>query len=715
MATVESSISRLQEQPLSGGPAPNSTLPPDGDGDMLGRQRAEAALRESEARFRHLFESLTSGFALHEIILDGAGQPSDYRFLEVNPAFEAITGLSAPDLIGRTVREVMPTIEAVWIERYGEVATTGEPAQFHSYSGELGRHYRITAYCPERGRFAVICDDITVIQHYEEQLRAAAAVFEHTRDGVAITDTEGRITAVNRSFCEITGYGETEVIGRNPRLLQSGRHDAAFYAGMWSGLTGNGFWHGEIWNKRKNGEIYPEWLTLSAIRNEAGQTERYIGVFTDISRVKAADAKLEFTSYHDPVTALPNRTLLDIRHQQTVERARRHKHRLALLVVDFGGTGQPLPDPALIAIAKAFRARLREEDLLARIGHDEYAILMNEVGSATDPAILANALLGTLDAPFATAGGEPLRVKASIGISIWPDEGKDPAMLMRNASTAVYLAKARGTRNFRYYTESLTTSAQQRVGLEAALRKAIDCGELALHYQPLIDARNARVIGAEALLRWNDPQQGQIEPPRFLPIAENSGLIGAIGAWTMRTACAQMKAWRKAGRAPQSLSINLSPREFALGDVAARLGEALAENDLDPSCLEIEIAEPALTDLAPDSLRMLERLIALGVRLTIDNCGVGTTSVGLLRRFPIRRFKIARSIVAGLAVGSPASGVAATIVAIAHSMQASVIAVGVEKPAQLEIVAGLGCDGYQGFLFDPPLLAADFPEPGNEL
>jgi diguanylate cyclase (GGDEF)-like protein/PAS domain S-box-containing protein len=685
--------------------------------ELTARKQAEANLRASESRFRRLFESMTSGFALHEIVLDAEGKPCDYRFIEVNPAFEAITGLARADTVGRCVRELLPDIEPHWIERYGAVALTGDCQQFDDFSSDLGRQYRVTVYRPEPQQFAVIVDDITALRRHEESLRQAATVFEQTRDGVAITDASARIIAVNRAFSKITGYSSEEVVGRNTSLLKSGHHDAAFYAAMWEQLTGRGFWEGEVCNRRKNGEHYPQWLTISAVLNERNEIERYIGVFTDISRIRNAEAHAEFIAYHDALTRLPNRSLLNIRYQHALDRARRHDHKLALLILDLDlfrnindSLGHEFGDRLLVAITERFKSRLRDEDTLARLHGDEFAVLMEDVEVAADAAVVARDLLKALEAPFRIGSADDIYIGASIGISISPDDGCDPALLMRNADTAVNLAKAQGRKTFCFYTESLTTLALERMRLESSLRKAIELEHLVLHYQPLIEARTGAVIGSEALVRWPDPEQGMIAPMRFIPVAEDCGLIAPLGAWVLLTACRQMKAWLDAGRPLRTIAVNVSPRQFFLQDVPELVRQTLADTGLDARFLELEITEGILIEHGERAVAILKRLRELGVRLSIDDFGTGYSSLSYLKRFPIDKLKIDRSFVRDITSDANAAEIASTIIAMARSLQLSVLAEGVETPAQLAFLERHGCEYYQGYFFSRPVAAAQFPE-----
>ena len=556
---------------------------------------AESALRASELRFRRLFVSMTSGFALHEIILDGEGRPCDYRFLDVNPAFEAITGLARQDIVGRCVSVVLPQLEAHWIERYGAVALTGDCAQFDDFSSDLDRHYRVTAYCPEAGQFAVICDDVTAM-----------------RD---------------------------------------------------------------------------------------------------------AEARAEFIAYHDTLTHLPNRTLLNIRYQHALDRAQRHAKKLALLIIDLDlfknindSLGHEFGDRLLIAVSERFRSRLRDEDTLARLHGDEFALLIEDVEAAADAAVLARDLLRALEQPFRVGDADDIYLGASIGICISPDDGSDPAILLRNADTAVNLAKQQGRKTFRFYTESLTTQALERMSLESRLRKAIEACQLILHYQPLIEASRGAVIGAEALLRWPDPEQGMIAPARFIPVAEDSGLIAPLGAWVLAAACRQMKAWLDAGRNLRTIAVNLSPRQFLLQDVPELIRRTLAETGLDARFLELEITESILIERGEAAVAILKRIRQLGVRLSIDDFGTGYSSLSYLKRFPIDKLKIDQSFVRDITHNAGAAEIVSTIIAMGRSLKLSVLAEGVETPAQLAFLEHHGCDYYQGYLFGRPVAAEHFPE-----
>ncbi len=423
-------------------------------------KRAAADVRMSEEGLRGLFTSMTCGFAVQEILFAADGTPSDYRFLDVNPAFEAIAGLTRMHIVGRRVSEVLPGIEPHWIDRFAAVAMSGDYAQYDDFTSDLGRRYRVTAYRPSSGCCAAIFDDITALWRAEETIRRAATVFEHSREAILITDAAARIVAVNGAFSEITGYSSEEAIGQSAGMLRSGHHGPTFYAALWSELSENGFWQGEICNRRKNGETYLQWLTITAIVNQAGETERYIGVFTDITRFLDVGTRVEFIACYDTLTRLPNRTLLNIHFEHALSKAEMMSSKLALLILDIDHFkevnerfGYECGDRLLIAVGERIKSRLRDGDTLAHLHGNAFAILMEEVDIAADAAVLARDLLEVLATPFRIGSADDVQIAASIGISVSPDDGNTPAILLRNAEAAVHKVKAQGRGVFRFHAE----------------------------------------------------------------------------------------------------------------------------------------------------------------------------------------------------------------------------------------------------------------------
>jgi diguanylate cyclase (GGDEF)-like protein/PAS domain S-box-containing protein len=552
---------------------------------------------------------------------------------------------------------------------------------------------------------------------HEDKLRLSDAVIKSTHDGVVITDLERTILHINPSFKEITGYSPEEALGQTPKLLYSQRHDEAFYQQLWKSVNECGYWQGEIWNRRKNGEIYPEWLTLSAVRDENGEVVNYVGVFSDISKVKQVEEKLERLAHYDALTNLPNRLLLQSRLKHAIEQARRDNRQLAVLFLDLDrfkqvndSLGHVAGDELLQIVAKRFRRRLREVDTLARLGGDEFVILLEQLKDAKDAANVAQILINLIKEPIYLSNGKEVYVGASVGISIFPEDGQEAEELIRNADTAMYQAKEQNRGTYHLYTEAMTRRVEQKLDMEARLRSALTRNELVIHYQPLVSISNSQCSGVEALVRWNDPQEGKlIAPGDFISLAEETGLILPLGDWVLRTACRQMKAWQDAGLALETLAINLSPTQFKQPDIDARIAACLRESGLRASCLELEITESAIMDQGPDAVAKLTELKRLGVRLAIDDFGTGYSSLAYLKDFPIDKLKIDQSFVREILTNPAAAEIVAIIITMAKTLNLESLAEGVEFAEQLGFLKSRGCDSCQGYFFSRPVPAESIP------
>jgi len=549
----------------------------------------------------------------------------------------------------------------------------------------------------------------------EERLEQAAAVFRSTREGVVITDVHQRITMVNQAFTEISGYTEAEVIGQSPAMLGSGRHDSAFYDAMWGSLQESGYWQGEIWNRRKSGEVYPELLSITAVNDERGHPAHYVGVFADISTIKHSESQIEFLAHHDPLTGLPNRLLLRSHLEHGIRVAQREGCRLALLVLDVDrfkdvndSFGHGAGDELLQQVAARLSARLRSMDTVARLGGDEFTIMLQNIAQPEDAALIANELIGSLARPWALSNGAEVRIGASIGISIFPDHGDSTDELLQHADAALYQAKSEGSGRLRYFSRNLTQAARDRIALDARLHRALEQDELRVYYQPQVDIGSGRIVGAEALVRWQDPQEGLIPPLRFIPVAEATGLIGAIGEWVLRETCRQGQEWIEAGLPPLSLAVNLSPRQLLHADIEATVAAVLEQTGFPSQRLELELTEGALMERQEDVIALLTRLRRIGVRLAIDDFGTGYSSLAYLKRFPLDVLKIDKSFVDDIPHGQDDVAIASAIIAMGHSLGFQVLAEGVENEEQLAFLKSLDCDRFQGYLKSRPLPAADF-------
>lgn len=560
--------------------------------------------------------------------------------------------------------------------------------------------------------------DITERKTFELGLRLAAAVFDSTREGLMVTDLNKRIVRVNPAFTDITGYSEAEALGKTPKMLQSGRHDREFYAAMWTSIAIAGYWQGEIWNRRKSGEIYPALASISVVKNASGMVSNYVDVFADISILKQSQSDLDFLANHDPLTRLPNRLLLMSTLQHSMQRAQRDDKHLALLMIDLDrfknvndSYGHLAGDELLQLVTSRLSVQRREMDTISRLGGDEFTVLLEDVVNNEDAARVANEIIESLSEPFRLSNGVEVRIGASVGISIFPVHGgTTPELMLQQADSALYKAKAEGCGRFVYFSENLTLAARERIDLEVRLRHAINHGELRVFYQPQVEIASGRIVGAEALVRWQSPTEGLISPVRFIHIAEACGLIGEIDNWVLRETCSQGQRWRAAGLPPLTLAVNLSPYQFLQGGISKTISQVLSETGFPAACLELELTESALMQRETEAILILNQLRALGVQLAIDDFGTGYSSLAYLKLFPLDVLKIDKRFIDDVPLHSDDMEIVAAIIAMAHSLRLKVLAEGVENKNQLAYLKTQGCDLFQGYLTSRPVPAAEFEQ-----
>lgn len=551
------------------------------------------------------------------------------------------------------------------------------------------------------------------LKENHERLQQAAAVFDCTREGVLVTDAQGLIVHVNRAFMEITGYSREDVMGERPSLFKSGRHSSNFYQQMFQTLERTGEWSGEIWNRRKSGEIYPQWQTIRVIHNDQGQVSHYVAVFSDISAIKDSEHELAHLAHHDPLTDLPNRLLFTDRAEQALASAQVHKRGCALLLMDLDhfkiindSLGHNVGDQLLKAVGERLKGLFGPGVTLARLGGDEFAVLAESCPQVVQAAALAQRMLDAMKEPFVFDGNQ-LFISASIGISLFPSDALSAEQLLRNADSALFKAKSAGREGYALYTEELTAHAQHRVEIASELRRALDQQELRVYYQPVHDLQDSRLVGVEALVRWQHPERGLVPPGEFIPIAERTGLIADIDAWVMDQACRQMGQWLADGAPLSFIAVNVSSRLFARRELYEQVAQVLHTTGLDPAYLELEVTESAVMEDPEVALEQLHRLRELGLRLAIDDFGTGYSSLLRLKRLPVQKLKIDQGFVAGLPWDEDDAAIVRVVIALAKSMGMQVHAEGIEQVEQARFLLEQECDLAQGYWFGRPVPAQE--------
>lgn len=934
--------------------------------DISERKRIESLALKSETKWRHLFENMTTGFALHDVICNTQGQVIDYRFIEINPAYELLTGLQANKIIGRTVLEVLPGTESYWIDTFGRVALTGEPTSYENYSKELERWYQVRTYSPKLGQFAVIVSDITerklieqtllkserdlnqaqalahigswthdlagqitwsdecyrifgfspetftpnreefyklihpddrpamqlwnetcmsgqdpgplewrciradgsiryilghgtlvtdadgktmhmagtvqditerkkdrealeaalefsnnlissmqdgfsvldmhgfaqdanlalcqmtgfsreeliglnapfpywppeeyaniqaafnktlagetgafeltfmrksgerfpvivspsavknskgdivsyiatvkdisALKQAEADLRISATAFE-SQESLMITDADGVILRVNKAFTDDTGYTAEEVVGQTPRLLKSGRHDANFYQKMWEIITRTGTWQGEIWDRRKNGDLYPKWLTISAVKREDGVVTHYVGSHFDITERKAAEEKIQHLAFYDHLTDLPNRLLLLDRLQQALVTSARSSRNGALLFIDLDNfknlndtLGHDMGDLLLKQVTQRLEACIREGDTMARLGGDEFVVMLvglseHRFEAAAQTEAIGEKMLAALSQPY-QLDKSTYHCTGSIGITLLSGNQQAAEELMKQADIAMYQAKKAGRNTLRFFDQKMQENISARVSLEGELHKALEFQQFHLHYQIQVD-NSLRPLGAEALIRWIHPERGMVSPAHFIPLAEENGLILPIGLWVLETACNQLKTWQKDALTRElTLAVNVSARQFRQGDFVAQVQAAVQSHAINPQKLKLELTESMLLENIEDTIATMKSLHEIGVQFSLDDFGTGYSSLQYLKRLQLDQLKIDQSFVRDIATNSSDKAIVRTIVAMAQSLDIDVIAEGVETEEQRQLLLKKGCSNYQGYLFGRPM------------
>jgi diguanylate cyclase (GGDEF)-like protein/PAS domain S-box-containing protein len=672
------------------------------------------ALAASEHKLRRTLDTTQEGF--WAVDLQAVTR-------EVNPALCAILDRPAHDIVGRAIYDFLDAADAATFRRQMQLREVGEKSSYELSplrpdGSRVPCQFNGTPAYDERGRrigsFALVTD-ISSRRAQEQQQRRALAVFDNAAEGIIVTAPDGTIVSVNAAFTVITGFAAEAAIGANPRILKSGRHEPDFYAAMWQSLIATGNWRGEVWNRRENGEIYPQWLTISAVRDDAGSIQNYIGIFSDISQIKKSEAELQRLAHYDGLTGLANRLLLGIQLSHAIDRAERDGSQIAVLVLDLDGfknvndsLGHPAGDLLLRTVADRLHRSLRGADTIARLGGDEFAIVIEVADAAHAARTTAEKLIAAVSEPYQLRGAQA-RVTTSVGIALFPEDGGDGVELMRAADTALYAAKREGRNTFRFHDATMAAAVTKRLRLEQGLRQALAHGEFELWYQPQVELAGGGVTGAEALLRWHRPGDGIVAPGDFLHVAHETGLIVPLGEWVLREACRQARAWRDASIDIGRISVNVDGRQLEQDNFTGLVARLLAEHGLPPGLLELEITENFLLDNAAHAMATVARLHELGVGVAIDDFGTGYSSLSYLKYLRADRLKIDRGFVRDLPDDGDDAAITRSIIGLARSLGFAVVAEGVETPAQEAFLRDEGCDEAQGYYYAKPLPPAELP------
>ncbi len=682
----------------------------------LANQRHEAERIETARRLAEREERLSRVFSLVPDMLT-VSSARDGRYLEVNRNWERVSGYSRAEAIGRTSVELGLWNSPADRERLvAKLVAQGEVREeivpFRARSGELVMT-QVSGTLSNEGDDPIIIlavRDITAKLAMDEQLRLAARVLENTREAIVVTDAEGAIVSVNPAFSALTGFSIGDV---HQRRLQdiADQQGAARDNEIEFELDRAGNWQGEFWLQRKNGERFPVWLQISTILDSQQRRCNQVINFADLSEQKAAAERIAFLAYHDALTSLPNPALLRDRAAQALAFARADDSLLAVLCLDLDrfknineSLGHAMGDQLLQAVVQRLNQILRPTDTFSRLGGDNFILLLPELAAVSEAAQLARQWIALIEEPF-NIDGHTLSISASVGVSIFPEDGDDFDTLLKKSDTALYHAKESGRGTFRFFKESMDANMLEQLALETQLRLAIEREQLSLHYQPQMDLHSGELIGVEALLRWQHPEQGMISPGRFIPIAEASGLIIPIGRWVLREACRQNREWQQQGLPPMVVSVNLSALQFRRDDPVDLVADVLDETGLHPRWLELELTESILMDNQQAALDVMRRLKAMGVHLAIDDFGTGYSSLSYLTRFAVDKLKIDQAFVRDVNRNPDDANIVRAIIQLGHNLNLKVIAEGTETAEQIALLKREGCDQAQGYFFSRPVPA----------
>lgn len=683
--------------------------------DVTEKQLAQAALKESEMRLNEAQRIAQVGSWEFDVASNTLTWSDEtFRLFEVDR-----------DAFGASYEAFMDAVHPEDRERVGQAyldsLTNRKPYEIsHRICMPDGRIKWVNECCEmhfdaegNAVRSTGTVQDITRRKQAEEALRLYANVFEHSGEAILISDSHNRILAVNPAFTRLTGYAIDDIRGEHPQILMAGQALDDTHQAMAAALEQVGYWQGEVLDRRKDGSLYPKWMSVSVVRDLDGRLSHYITSFTDITARKLAEAQISQLAYHDALTGLVNRFSLQGQLEQALAMAHREQRALAVIFLDLDRfktindtLGHAVGDALLKDVAQRLRDSVRESDIVARLGGDEFVVVLTEVEGATTAARVADKILHTLSQPY-RIGKDALHSTPSIGLAFYPDDGEDSETLMKNADTAMYHAKSLGRNNVQFFTAEMNQAAMKRLTMDHDLRVAVENKEFELHYQPQFDSWSGRIVGFEALVRWRHPRMGLVPPAEFIPIAEETGLILSLGEWVLDEACRQLRAWRDIGIADFGMAVNLSAHQLHSPILLAHVAGALKKHGLKGTDLELEITESVAMHDPAASISQLKALRNLGVRLAIDDFGTGYSSLSYLKLLPIHTLKLDQSFVRDIESDSNDVAICTATIALAHSLGLAVTAEGVETEAQRHLLTSHFCDFMQGYLFSKPLSATE--------
>lgn len=689
--------------------------------DVKGAMRARPLVLPGSLSLREAVKRMRGGSHDAAVVVCGAQglgiftERDTVRFIARHPGNVAIAELASRPLL--TVEESDPLIRARDLLIDSQKRHLGVLDARGEVVGLLGFHDMLAGaeYIYLKDLREALEQRDQALNQSRRHLQLAERVIDSSQEGVIITDARTRIEFVNPAFTQMTGYTLEEAVGRTPAILSSGRHSRVFYHAMWRAVRACGYWRGEVWNRRKDGALYLQLLTISAIRDDDGEVTNYAALFSDITHIRENEEQVRRMAYYDPLTRLPNRRLLEDRLALAIRHARRQRQRLAVIFIDLDHfkqvndtLGHAIGDELLLCVSQRLQASLREDDTLARLGGDEFIALLSEIDEIDQVTRVARRLIEAISTPF-EVGKKSLRVGCSLGIGIYPDDATSPEALLQCADSAMYQAKREGRNTYRLFRAEAHQQDHDSLWLETALRNSADSGAgLEVHYQPLIERDSGELHGAEALLRWRHPELGLVAPDEFIPLAERSGLILPLGERMMHLVARQLSKWRDEGLASPPISVNLSARQFWQLDLVEQVQAIYRDYELAPGQIGFELTESVLLDRWQKAVAILESLRALGCRVAIDDFGTGYSSLSYLQELPVTAIKIDQSFIRGLGERRGSAAIVAAVTVMARELGLQAVVEGVETRAQLEALAPYPVDFIQGFLTGRPADAAEF-------